>query len=403
MAQTKTKDVRVRTDKNQLFLDFYYRDVRCREYLAVKNDTKGRNYAERQAKLIEKELLNETFEYAEWFPLSKKCIRFGSKVKLHLTFEQVASEWKSIAERSLKVGEMKAGTYKKYVSDLKQLLPRFGGIVINNIAVEDVENYRYALLDDLSKKTVNCRMTPLRRIFEYAYTKGYIKEDIMGRVKNFNIDLPDIEPFNQAEVNAILTHLKEKNQKAYNMFVILFHTGMRIGEVLAMKWKYFDEMFQSYNVREQFTDRKLEDPKTKSSKRTVPLTEEAMRALKDQKQHTYLKSEFIFCNQYGEPWLSSEHIMRQVWTPTLKKLGIAYRIIYQCRHTHASLSILAGDNLAHIAERMGHKNVGTLITRYAKYVKAVEFQQPKIGAFLSSEKPICQNAVRNEKTPSLSN
>jgi hypothetical protein len=52
---------------------------------------------------------------------------------------------------------------------------------------------------------------------------------------------------------------------------------------------------------------------------------------------------------------------------------------------------------------MGHKNVGTLITRYAKYVKAVEFQQPKIGAFLSSEKPICQNAVRNEKTPSSNN
>ncbi|PLX66676.1 MAG: hypothetical protein C0602_11445 [Denitrovibrio sp.] len=106
--------------------------------------------------------------------------------------------------------------------------------------------------------------------------------------------------------------------------------------------------------------------------------------------------------------------MRQVWKPTLKKLGIAFRIIYQCRHTHASLSILAGDNLAHIAERMGHKNVGTVITRYAKYVKAVEFQQPKIGAFLSSEKPIdsearsrnasdhdafCQNAVRNEKRP----
>jgi len=181
-------------------------------------------------------------------------------VKLYLTFEQVAEEWKEILERSLKVDEKAQGTYKKYTSNLKQLMARFG---------------------DLMTVEVNDRMTLLRRVFE----------------------------------------------------------------------------------------------------------------------HAYMKSEFIFCNQYGEPWKSSEHIMRQVWTPTLKKLGIAYRIIYQCRHTHASLSILAGDNLAHIAERMGHKNVGTLITRYAKYVESVQMQRSNIGAFLGEENENMPEYSQNKKDP----
>jgi integrase len=124
-----------------------------------------------------------------------------------------------------------------------------------------------------------------------------------------------------------------------------------------------------------------------------------MKALRNHKQYTFMKSDFIFCNQYGDPWVSSDNIMRQVWEPMLKKLGIAYRIIYQCRHTHASLSILAGDNLAHIAERMGHKNVGTLITRYAKYVKSVQFEQPKIGSFLSSQDTNLSEYCQNQESP----
>ncbi len=78
MAQVKTKTVRVRKDKNRLFLDFYYRDVRCREYLNVQAGKEGRRYAERQAKLLEQQILDGNFEYAEWFPNSKKCRLFNS-------------------------------------------------------------------------------------------------------------------------------------------------------------------------------------------------------------------------------------------------------------------------------------------------------------------------------------
>lgn len=397
MAQVKTKTVRVRKDKNRLLLDFYYREVRCREYLSVQAGKEGRRYAERQAKLLEQQILDGDFEYAEWFPNSKKCRLFNSVAdKANKTFSEVADEWKEHVERLHKARELKRTTLRNYMNSLKSINQYFAIYEMQNITKSLVDDYKFELLDKpLSKKSINNKLTPLRRIFDYAYEMGYIEHNVMDRVKNFTLELPEIEPFNQLEVATILNHLQKNNPKFHAMFIILFHTGMRIGEVLAMKWKNFDEMFCSYHVKEHFTEKRLDTPKTKSSKRIVPLTDEAMKALRKHKQYTFMKSDFIFCNQYGDPWVSSDNIMKQVWEPMLKKLGIAYRIIYQCRHTHASLSILAGDNLAHIAERMGHKNVGTLITRYAKYVKSVQFQQPKIGSFLSNSGHDLQSGGHN--------
>ena len=388
MAQQKRKDVAVRKDRDRLLLDFYFEGVRCREYLKVQALKDGTRYAERQAKLLEQQILDGQFNYADWFPDSKKCKLFRSRPSnSNITFGEIAEEWRGSIKRKLAAGELKYSTVKSYSCGLKSNLAFFGNNEVRHVLKDMIDEYKYVLLDSgLSKKTINNKLTPLRQVFEYAYEKGYVNHNEMNRVRNFSVELPEIEPFNQLEVQAILDYLKTNDVKSYAMFLVLFHTGMRIGEVLGMKWKNFDEMFQSYHVKEHFTEKRLESPKTKSSKRIVPLTDEVMRALKYHKQYTFLNSEFIFCNKYGEPWVSSENIMRYVWEPALRKLGIVYRIIYQCRHTHASLSILAGDNLAHIAERMGHKNVGTLITRYAKYVKSVQFQQPKIGEFLSNQK-----------------
>lgn len=379
------KNVYVRSDKGRLLLDFYYKNIRCREYLNVQVGKEGMRYAQRQAKLLEQELLDGTLIYAEWFPNSKKCQFFNSVSTKYKIFAEVAEEWEIMLRRLNKANELKYSTLRSYLAGLKSNKSFFDNYEMKNITRYIVDDYKFSLLESgLSKKTINNRLTPLRQIFKYAFERSYIDEDIMSRVGNFTIDMPEIEPFNKEEVNAILLCMKEKYPEMYAMFVILFHTGMRIGEVLAMRWKHFNELFGTYYIKEHFTENRLEKPKTKNSIRQIMLTDEAVSALKEHKKYSNKNSEFIFNNQYGEPWVSGLHINRSVWQPVLEELGIDYRVLYQCRHTHASLSILAGDNLAVIAERMGHKHIGTLITRYAKYVKMVQQQRPKIDSFLST-------------------
>ncbi len=242
--------------------------------------------------------------------------------KLLKPFLEVADEWQEHVERLHKAGELKRTTLRNYKNSLKSIREYFAKYEMQNIAKALVDDYKFELLDKpLSKKSINNKLTPLRRIFDYAYEQSYIEHNVMDRVKNFTVELPEIEPFNQLEVAVILDHLAKHNHKYHAMFVILFHTGMRIGEVLAMKWRNFDEMFCSYHVKEHFTEKRLDTPKTKTSRRVVPLTDEAMKALRNHKQYTFMKSDFIFCNQYGDPWVSSDNIMRSVWEPMLKKLG----------------------------------------------------------------------------------
>ena len=53
------KTVKVRTDKNKLFLDFWYKDIRCREYLGINNTKTNERYAHRLAAEIEQKILKE--------------------------------------------------------------------------------------------------------------------------------------------------------------------------------------------------------------------------------------------------------------------------------------------------------------------------------------------------------
>ena len=79
---------------------------------------------------------------------------------------------------------------------------------MRHISKDMIDEYKYELLESsLSKKTINNLLTPLRQVFEFAYQKGYVNNNEMNRVRNFTVDLPDIEPFNQIEVNAILEYL----------------------------------------------------------------------------------------------------------------------------------------------------------------------------------------------------
>jgi len=203
VAQTKRKDVRVRDDKGRLLLDFYYQNVRCREYLAIPRGKEGRRYADRQAKLLEQSILDGDFEYAEWFPESKKCRLFNSVSKANKLFYEVAEEWKEQVERLNKAGELKRTTLRNYMNSLKSINQYFGIYEMQNITKSLVDDYKFELLDKpLSKKSINNKLTPLRRIFDYAYELGYIEHNVMDRVKNFTLELPEIEPFNQLEVAA---------------------------------------------------------------------------------------------------------------------------------------------------------------------------------------------------------
>jgi integrase len=157
---------------------------------------------------------------------------------------------------------------------------------------------------------------------------------------------------------------------------------MRVGEALAMKWENFDFNDWTYYIKENRVEGRLDTPKTKESKRLIKIPYPLQIAIEKHKKYSFMKSEFVFLNYYGKPYHKSSTIIKNYWRPALKELGLRYRVLYQLRHTHAILSLIAGDNPHDVAKRLGHKDLKTLFTRYAKFLKST-FKPTNLETFLN--------------------
>jgi integrase len=107
-----------------------------------------------------------------------------------------------------------------------------------------------------------------------------------------------------------------------------------------------------------------------------------------QKIYTFQRFENVFddpLNSSGE-WNDERAFRRSYWTPTLKRLGIRYRQPYQCRHTNATMRLMAGQRLAYAAQQMGH-SVDMFVKKYARWLNDGHsaLEDAKLEEFLALE------------------
>ncbi|MFB6364280.1 tyrosine-type recombinase/integrase [Paenibacillus elgii] len=158
----------------------------------------------------------------------------------------------------------------------------------------------------------------------------------------------------------------------YEIFLTLAYTGLRIGELLALKISDFDEQSRVIKVTKTLTvTGKLEKfhlgpPKNKSSIRKVTIGDSVIKAIKSQLAwREKMKNEilidhddgFIFWSTYKPGFPASASYLSQRFDKLLKAAGLSDQLTpHSLRHTHVSLLAEAGEQLAVIQERLGHKN-----------------------------------------------
>ena len=104
---------------------------------------------------------------------------------------------------------------------------------------------------------------------------------------------------------------------------------------------------------------------------------------------TFTKDDYVFHNpNTGRRW-SSEKFQRDLyWKPVLKALGIRYRVPYQCRHTYATLALMAGANPMWVSRQLGRVNMNMLLTTYSKWVDMADRgrENAKLECTISAQK-----------------
>ncbi|WP_432472798.1 tyrosine-type recombinase/integrase [Amphritea sp. HPY] len=366
--------IRARGNGGNLFFDFRYQGKRCREQTLLPDTPGNRKKLQEVMDRIEAEITLGNFNYALHFPNSKNGdLTVGALASLKAQ-QQIGPLFKEFAEEWYEENKVQwKRSYQKIVRGTldSKLIPHFGEMSVGKIAKSDILKFRASLAKvgreipgkELSHDRINHILTPLRMILNEASERFEFNTPCLG-IKPLKIARQDIEPFSLEEVRQILNHVRSDY---CNYYVVRFFTGLRTGEVDGLQWQYVDFENRRILVRETVVQGEIDSTKTPESCREVEMSEPVYAALMEQKQVSYRKSKFVFCNGHGGP-LEHRNVTQRVWYPLLKHLGIKKRRPYQTRHTAATLWLASGENPEWIARQMGHSTTQMLFTVYSRYV-----------------------------------
>lgn len=274
-------------------------------------------------------------------------------------FGEIAQKWAVITEK-----RVKTSTFRSYRSAMNfYVLRRFGNQPVDQINYMDVEEFVTGL--KCSNKRINNVLVPMRGVFKMALRAGIIQKDPMTLVRNLTISRPEISPLSMEEVRRFLAAVSVPYRPFFN---VAFFTGMRFGEMAALKWRNVDFKLGVIKVRETRVMEEEDRPKTTASVRDVKMIPPVIDALREQMKMTMGRSDYVFLNYYNRP-LNAHSVNIHTWKPTLIKCGFTPRPLYQTRHTFATLMLDGGEHPGWVAKMMGHVNLKMIHEHYYSYIK----------------------------------
>ena len=260
----------------------------------------------------------------------------------------------------------KENTNKDYMMTFKRhILPHFGKWKLEDIRPTNLKKWQNDLSRIISGKRIMNIGTIFRGILQDAFIDELININPFDRVRPPKQEKTIIYPWNLEEVQLITKHAQGWFR---NYLLLAFFTGMRVGEIIALKWSDINFIDEIIEVKRSTRKRIISSPKTVSSIRTVDMLPIVKNALIEQKKHSMLRSEFVFINQYGKNFLDPANLTKRHWQPLLEELNMQYRILYQTRHTFASLMLQQGEEIGWVSQMMGHTDIHTTLTKYARFI-----------------------------------
>ncbi|WP_296274074.1 site-specific integrase [Psychrobacter sp. UBA6730] len=365
----------------KLVVDFRYLGKRCREKTSLEDNPANRKKLAQVMKKMEAEITLGIFDYAAYFPKSERAQemtaladRAEACISRNPTFRQFVDIW----YEEKKIEWRPSYRQKTQIILNKYLLPEFGGKAVHAIKKPDLLTFRSSLAkvrygkdgqSSLSVARINQIMILLRMILEEASDRHEFEMPYKN-IKNLKQARPDVNPFTLSEVWLILKHVRADYRPYYT---IRFFTGMRTSEIDGLKWDCINFDRREISIKGALVNGEMGPTKTLGSQRDIAMSQLVYDALLEQKQRTYGKSEFVFCNSQGNP-MEYRNVNRRVWKPTLALLGLKHRRAYQTRHTAATLWLAAGENPEWIARQMGHSSTEMLFRVYSRYVPDITRQ-----------------------------
>ena len=268
--------------------------------------------------------------------------------------------YKADMEKRLRKTTMKQ---KEYVMNDK-VLPYFGKTPINEITAPMIRKWQGEMMEKGFKPTyLKTIHNQLSAILNYAVNFYDLRSNPCRKAGSMGKSKADERPYWTLEEFQKFSDAIMDKQDSWIAFQILFWTGMRIGELLALQVKDIDFEQGTITVDESLTRLDGEDlitaPKTESSVRVITIHKELQEELKEYIATLYhvRPGTRLFA---GRTKSFFEHEMER----GIKLSGVKKITVHCTRHSHASMLVQMGFSPVEIAKRLGHGKVTTTIETY---------------------------------------
>lgn len=255
---------------------------------------------------------------------------------------------------------------KRYIIDLK-ILPYFGKRKISEITAADVRKWQNELMKEENGysqtylRTINNQLSAIMNyaVKYYDLPRNPCKQ--AGSIGKGNAD--EMNFWTKSEFDVFIEGMRD-SPRAYIAFQMLYWTGIRIGELLALTCKDIDFNEQVVHITKSYQriNRKdvITQPKTEKGIRHVTLPGFLVEELWEYmgRLYGYMPEDRIF--QFTKSWLEHEMLLG------VKKTGVKKIRLHDIRHSHASLLIseLKMEPLL-VADRLGHEKIQTTLNTYS--------------------------------------
>ena len=291
--------------------------------------------------------------------------------------EMTVSEWLDIYMPEYKKRFVKPTTYIGYTVKIENhIKPVLGHHKLKALRQDMIQKFVNGLSDKgLAPATVEATFKLLNNALETAVDDGLIVRNAAHKVKLPKVEKPKINVLTMEQQNAFIEQAKETYMGCVYIFDLC--TGMRLGELLGLKWGDID--FEENQFHVMRTIRKVKDPdnpeekwhlefgtpKTPSSQRVIPLNETAIKVLYDvQKQQEqnkikageiYEDNDLVFCTQLGKPLDPTN--MRRTFHAICDKAGISGLHPHCLRHTFATRGAENNVDVRVMQRFLGHATI----------------------------------------------
>ncbi len=201
---------------------------------------------------------------------------------------------------------------------------------------------------------------------------------------------------NPKEVGRLLTSLPEPCR---TLVLVAVLTGMRIGEILALRWKAVDLARGVIQIRETVSEGKFGAPKTKSSRREIPISQPVRNALQLQlaRCRQIGSEDLVFTTRKQTP-LNPKNLLRRVLRPACKALELPLISWHSFRHTHATQLAEVGESLRTAQSLLGHSDLETTLNVYTHAIPDAQRRAvDKVAEILFTNVHKISAATENQK------